>query len=374
MIRKRRFPGKIYCGVCSMNEHSSILIRNIFHMLCYAFKILRQRDYAQIATEEFLHVEDMLAEILSRGVARQLKQGLYRTYVEHNEQSKTLRGKLNPYQTKRLMVMRQQKFNCSFDELSEDNLLNQILKATMVALIRCPEVDLKRKQALRQEILFFSSISDIDASRVQWGRLMFHRNNRNYEMLMNICRMVWASMLPAVEQGNHKFSLFDEESMPHLYEKFILEYYRQHFPSLHASDKAVEWDIPQDTDPNMIRLLPGMHTDITLRNHGRTLIIDAKYYKNSLASHMGKEMLKSANVYQIYTYVKNEDKAQTGNVSGMLLYARTTEETEPWLSVSIGGNQIDVRSLDLNRPFVEIAGSLDKIAYECFGETLKRIA
>ena len=186
--------------------------------------------------------------------------------------------------------------------------------------------------------------------------------------------MVWASLLPSMEQGSKKFSLFDEESMPHLYEKFILEYYRQHFPSLHASDKAVQWDIPDDTDPGTIRLLPGMHTDITLRNHGKTLIIDAKYYQNSLSSNMGKQMLRNAHLYQIYTYVKNEDRAHTGNVSGMLLYARTTEEIEPWLSVPIGGNQISVRSLDLNRPFAEIADSLDRFAYECFGDTLKRIA
>ena len=31
-----------------------------------------------------MHVEDMLAAILSRGIAQQLKQGLYRTYIEHN--------------------------------------------------------------------------------------------------------------------------------------------------------------------------------------------------------------------------------------------------------------------------------------------------
>ena len=271
-------------------------------------------------------------------------------------------------------MMRLQKFDCTFDELSVDNELNQILKATAIALIHCPEVDLKRKQELRQELLFFSSITDIDASRVQWCRLLFHRNNSSYEMLMNICQMVWASLLPATEQGNKKFSLFDEESMPHLYEKFILEYYRQHFPTLHACDKAIQWDIPEDTDPGMIRLLPGMHTDITLRNGGRTLIIDAKYYRKSLSSHMGKQMLHSANLYQIYTYVKNEDKKHTGNVSGMLLYAKTNEEISPWLSVPIGGNQISVRTLDLNQPFQEIAGSLDRIAYECFGMALRRVA
>ena len=89
-----------------MSEHSAVLIRNIFYMLCYAFRILRQKNYERIATEDFLHVEDMLAAILSRGIAQQLKQGLYRTYVEHNEQNATLRGKLNTYRTKQLQAMK----------------------------------------------------------------------------------------------------------------------------------------------------------------------------------------------------------------------------------------------------------------------------
>jgi len=357
-----------------MNEYSTIMIRNIFHMLCYAFRVLRQRNYEQIAVENFMHVEDMLAAILSRGIAQQLKQGLYRTYIEENEQSRTLRGKLNPYPTRKLQIMKQQKFDCTCDSLSTDHEFNQILKATAMALIHCAEVDLKRKQELRQELLFFSSVADIDVSRVQWGRMLFHRNNRSYVMLMNICRMIWARLLPATDQGKWKFSLFDEESMPRLYEEFILEYYRQHFPSLHADDKAVQWDIPDDTDPGTLRLLPGMHTDITLRSYGKTLIIDAKYYQKALSSNMGKQMLRNAHLYQIYAYVKNEDKARTGNVSGMLLYAKTTEETEPRLSVQIGGNLISVRSLDLNRPFAEIAGSLDQIVFETFGDAVRKSA
>ena len=42
---------------------------NIFHMLCYAFRILRQQNYMEILTEDFNHVEDMLAAILSHGIA-----------------------------------------------------------------------------------------------------------------------------------------------------------------------------------------------------------------------------------------------------------------------------------------------------------------
>ena len=85
-------------------------------------------------------------------------------------------------------------------------------------------------------------------------------------------------------------------------------------------------------------------------------------------------MLHSANLYQIYTYVKNEDKTGSGSVSGLLLYARTTEVTEPFLSVTMGGHLIEVRSLDLNRSFSEIAATLDSIAVSRFGDKLRRIA
>ena len=357
-----------------MRDASAFLIQTIFHMLCYAFRILRQQNYAEIATEEFSHVQDMLAAILFRGISSQIKQGLYRSYISIEEQTKTLREKINLYQTKILQNQKIRQFDCLHDEFSPDNELNQVLKAATLLALRNPEVAKKQKDALRNTLPFFSSITDIDLSVVNWGRLQFHRNNRTYEMLMNICYMLWQSLLPTTDPGKTKFSIFDEESMPKLYEKFILEYYRQHYPMLHATDKAILWDIPEDTNPSMIRLLPGMHSDITLKHDGLTLIIDAKFYKHSLSNYMDKQMLHSANLYQIYTYVKNEDKAGSGKVSGLLLYARTTEETEPFLSVTMGGNLIEVRSLDLNRSFRDISTTLDSIVASNFGEKLRKIA
>ena len=48
-------------------------------------------------------------------------------------------------------------------------------------------------------------------------------------------------------------------------------------------------------------------------------------------------------------------------VSGMLLYAKTDEEIQPDSSYQMSGNQISVRTLDLNRPFDEIRAQLDEI-------------
>ncbi len=355
-------------------DDSRILIRNIFHMLCYAFRILRQQNYADIMTEDFTHVEDMLAAILSRGISSQLKHGLYKTYIGHVEQSESLRGKLHPYETKRLRTMRIQKVECEYDELSENNPLNQILKATAWRLIGCEEVSVRTKKSLRSEMLFFQEVSDIELSSVQWGRLQYHRNNKSYEMLMNICRFAYQSLLSSTSEGQSKFTMFDEESLPYLYEKFLLEYYRQHYPLLKANDSAIRWDLPEDVSEYDIAQLPGMHSDIILKHGGKTLIIDAKFYRHSLASYMDRQMIHTNNLYQIYAYVKNEDKKHTGNVSGMLLYAKTTEEILPSMSVPLGGNLIVARTLDLNRDFAEIAYTLDMIARKYFGEGFVRIA
>ena len=88
---------------------------------------------------------------------------------------------------------------------------------------------------------------------------------------------------------------------------------------------------------------------------------------------MYKETLHSGNVYQIFTYVKNQDATGTGNVSGMLLYAKTDEAITPDCSYIMGGNRISVKTLDLKKEFSLIAAQLDKIAEEHFGKELARI-
>ena len=114
--------------------------------------------------------------------------------------------------------------------------------------------------------------------------------------------------------------------------------------------------------------LPAMQTDIFLRFHEKILILDAKYYSQTLQQQFHKETLHSANLYQIYTYVKNQDAAHTGNVSGLLVYAKTQEAITPDCLFNLGGNQIGARTLDLNQDFRQITAQLDGIAQQFFGK------
>ena len=64
-----------------MTRDKSILFKNIYYMLSYAFQTLNQENYEDVAVESFDEMYDLLAAILARGIGIQLKQGLYREYL-----------------------------------------------------------------------------------------------------------------------------------------------------------------------------------------------------------------------------------------------------------------------------------------------------
>lgn len=82
------------------------------------------------------------------------------------------------------------------------------------------------------------------------------------------------------------------------------------------------------------------------------------------------QTLHSGNLYQIFTYVKNKEAQLSGTgykVSGMLLYAKTDEELVPDNIYQMSGNQISVKTLDLNHEFSEIEKQLKQIVKDHFG-------
>ena len=82
-----------------MTRDKSILIKNIYYMLSYAFQTLNQENYEDVAVESFDEMYDLLAAILARGIGIQLKQGLYREYINRQEELPEKRGKINMPET-----------------------------------------------------------------------------------------------------------------------------------------------------------------------------------------------------------------------------------------------------------------------------------
>ena len=335
-------------------------------MLSYAFTALNQGEYEDMATEKFENIHDLFAAILAKGIGRQLKQGLYREYRTISDDSTMIRGKIDLQGTIRNQLARKRTVTCEYDELTENNLLNQILKSTAMILLKHGKVSKEYKDDLKSKMLFFSDIDDIDLNSIRWRNIRFHRNNGTYRMLISLCQLIAEGMLLTTDSGEYKLrSFLDNQRMSHLFEKFILEYYAKECPQVKTSASQISWAL----DDGIGTMLPVMQSDITLSKNSNILIIDAKYYTHTTQVQYDTRTLHSNNLYQIFTYVKNRDaefKGQAHTVSGMLLYAATDERIQPDNCYHMSGNKISVKTLDLNTKFDNIARQLDKIIEDHF--------
>ena len=89
-------------------------------------KELKHNNYEYISGEKFDNIYDLFAEILSKGVAYLLKQGLHKEFVLKEDTITTLRGKLNLQGTIKEKI----------SQHSPSCLLNMMNSQSIMSLIR----------------------------------------------------------------------------------------------------------------------------------------------------------------------------------------------------------------------------------------------
>ncbi|MFG6378239.1 MAG: 5-methylcytosine-specific restriction endonuclease system specificity protein McrC [Lachnospiraceae bacterium] len=342
-----------------------IPIQNVYYMLSYAFQVLNEQGYKNIATKQFNNTAELIAAILAKGIAVQIKRGLGKEYIPQTEPLSALRGKIDIAESIKTQTMLKKQMICTYDEFSVNGTMNRIIKSTVELLLRS-DISKARKKELRKLMVYFGDVEPIDLYTVNWN-IQYNRNNQTYRLLIFICYLVVKGLLQTNSDGRTRLMEFvDEQRMCRLYEKFILEYYRKEYPEITANASQIPWQL----DDGIGAMLPVMQTDIMLTYKEKVLIIDAKYYTHTTQSQFDTHTLHSGNLYQIFTYVKNKEielAAQPHEVSGMLLYAKTDEAVLPNNTYMMSGNKISVKTLDLDCDFSEIANQLNKIVELHFG-------
>lgn len=348
-------------------EYNHILIKNIYYMLSYVYDELHYEGIKSIETEDFEDMLNLMAAILENGVAARLKRGLLREYEERTDELSTLRGRISFSDTLRHNTLIKRHMVCTFDEYSENYLMNRILKSTLELLVQSKTVEEKRRGKLKRLLMYFSGIDGVDIKRINWSLLKYHRNNSNYRLLMNICRIIAENMLHTTEDGKTILKAFSHKTLHSLYEKFIFRYFDREKGRLGiaVTHPAIKWngDYCENT------ALPTMQTDIVIIQGSKALIIDAKFYSKIMVKSFrsDKMVYHSSNMYQIFTYVKNySENYPNKDVSGMLLYSKTDENITKAERFMLSENHFSVEILDLNQDFKEIARQLDKIVSENF--------
>ncbi|MDW7656404.1 MAG: 5-methylcytosine-specific restriction endonuclease system specificity protein McrC [Bacillota bacterium] len=330
-----------------------IRISNVYHMLAYAFRSLNVGGSTQMGKEEFKNLHELFAEIIMNGMRKQLKRGLPHCYSIKSEELGNLRGKIDLQSTIRGLTMTRRHLVCAIDDFTEDTPGNRLIKYAIAHLLRQNDVSTDRKHYLKFLWSGLNNVTDTGYIKIPPQRT----GGAEYIFLVNICHFLLDGMLMKTGSGYKMQQWLKDETMSSLYEHFLLEYFRRHHACFNARSARIDWDMPV-----LPPYMPQMRSDVFLTYGDKKLIIDAKFYNRTMSEHFGKKIYHSHNLYQIFTYVKNEDKTKDGSVSGMLLYAKTDEDITPDSDSMIGGNMISVKTLDLSQNFASIRSQLDQVA------------
>lgn len=340
-----------------------IPIQNLYFLLCYAWNRLEERDLVDVSTQDATSLLNLFARVLIAGSRYLLHRGLDRGYISMEEDLGGIRGKIDFSTTLKRQLMVNARLHCRFDELSHDVLHNRILKTTIGRLASNPDVNNDYRAELADIHRRLSNIEEIHLGADLFSRVQLHRNNAFYGFLINICEMIYNYYLVSQEEGDARFRDFlrDENKMPKLFEDFVCNFYRIELQGRYPGYKVkgaeyIDWDA-RAIDVTAAALLPKMKTDISIRTPSGYFIIDAKYYQSALTGQYDQK-LHSANLYQLFSYLRNSESKglEYKNCAGMLLYP--TVKSELCLRYEIQGHPFAVNTVDLSLDWQDIHNAL----------------
>ena len=339
-----------------------IPIENIYYLLCYAWNKLEEKERVNVAIDDKTELLDLFAKVLINATKMLLKRGIDKNYIDHTEELAGVKGKIQISQTLKSNLLFKQRTICSFDDFSANIISNRILVSTIYRLTRTIGLNKQLKNELISLLRMLSDIDQIDITNSLFKQVRLNRNNRFYGFVMNVCQIIYESTFPSEEHGKYKFSDFtrDDNKMNQLFEAFIRNFYKIEQQKYKTVKKeTIKWQF--NTDNESYQYLPQMETDITLENDSEKIIIDAKFYRETMTVNYDKERIKSANLYQLFSYLLNQEdgSSKTKNAKGILLYP--TIETDYNLNFKYYDHNIQIRTVNLNSNWKNISSRLKEI-------------
>ena len=342
-----------------------IPIRNLYYLFLYAWDRFSEGSATEVGSDVGPDLPNLLAKVLASGMRRQLRRGLDRTYVGLVDELTQPRGKFLLQDTVRRGGLALGRAVCSFDELSTDTLPNQIVKAAVRRLHYSPEITADLAIELRRLNARLEGVTRIPLTSAAFRRLQVTRNQSQYGLLMDVCRLVMELSLPDEGGVGHRFKniLEDEVRMSAVFERFVRNFYRLEQNRYSVAAETIAWPAAC-VIPGHSGYLPEMITDVTLRSPNRMIIIDAKFYKQTFASNRfgGGEKVRSGHLYQLQSYLEHSPKTAHETVAeGVLLYP-STDGAEIDLAFQLPRQRLRVCTVDLGKPWQDVHSRLLSIA------------
>ena len=284
---------------------------------------------------------DILAKVFSKKLLNELQKGLYREYVSKEEALSTIKGKILISKSIKENTINKNKMNCKYDEFTEDNLFNAILKrAISVILFSIKNDDVKKELNIINNVL--NDISDIYIPNNIILNYKLNRMSNRFLECFTLAKLILlnSSMDKSLGKENGFSILFE---MNYLYEEYIGVLLKEVFNdsdikvNTQEKSKYLLWNTLKER--NEIALKPDI---VIYKDNKPKVIIDTKWKSSSINN---REIYSQSDIYQMYAYITTYMEYE----ECILLYPKIENiEHSTWqLNNNIGDKKISISEITL---------------------------
>lgn len=275
--------------------------RNLVAMLSTAYGLeVSVGEAASVATQRFGLLEFLVRLFVNRLFA-ELHRGLLRRYEAREENLTVLRGRVLVGQQIRRNAMVPERFYCGFEEFTEDNSLNRVLKAALRLLLTFSR-NVDNQRSLAELLLAFEEVADVDRGNLPWRDIRIDRLNARYVPCLNLASLFLRQTPPDVTAGTAGgLSVFFDMNV--LFEEYIGRVAAKvlrplgYDVRLQEGRRYLVYDEVAELDAFLLK------PDIVGRVGEKLVwIIDTKW--KELSQQEAKEGVAQADMYQMYAYAQ----------------------------------------------------------------------
>ncbi len=375
-LQARQYVGAVRAGNTTVQILPKIHDREEHNLgfLLFMLRYTRRLRFRQAGLTDHEKLRGSFLEIWIRHFASELNR-LLRTqpkhrYVEVEERTGFLRGKLLTERELAGTAVITARHACRYEIFTADHLLNQILKFCNNVLLGQAQTSPTRT-LLEENAARLTEVTDRRVRTEDLARVHLNRLDKEYAPLLTLCRLLIEGYAPSMEAGDVEQLAFVFD-MNVLFEEFVAEFLRRHKDDIVLKDgrslKKVERQRVLGKLFGKFRMMVDLVLEATPIEDGRgeRFLVDTKYKVLDVTKdHSG---LSQTDFYQMYAYARaGSDKYR----AIILLYPATEPEVEDTFYHE--GMTLRVRQFDLRKIYEPENGTFNvgETAEE-FGRVLSR--
>lgn len=275
-------------------------------------------------------------------------------YISQSEKLSRVRGRIDIDKTYHQGLLDQARVHCHFQELSFNTPRHQYLAYVVNNIYsKVSQTQQSKLQHIQQQFKVRGIRTAIQTNyAVQRDR--FARHEQQLQQLLSIGELLVQMQLPTQQQGAQHFvqASYSVHQLRLLFEKAMAGFYQRHLKQWKVLKGVyLNWS-PSVKKSDLYTYIPKMKTDFILRHRSTSqcILVDTKFTNILTTGHYdGRQMFKSQYLYQMYSYLRSQEYAESRwtFTDGLLLHASLGTKIQDM--VEIQGYRIHYATIDLNQ-------------------------